>query len=387
MNTHTPPTAQDAASPRLPALSDERVDDIETAVFAGIARDRARAGSRRRGLWLGAGAAAVVIVVAAAVAPLVAGVVSPPTVGGSTADSAVAPAEPGMAGGSEIAKDDTAGGSAASAPTDLSSAPSATDVIDRQIIATASATIVVDDIAAGARSVAAAAAGMGGYVESMTVGQSGVVLPLNGAAYDVAPTNGSQLYPSSSDGGWVTVRVPSDQLMPLIDQLSNVGEVTASSLTRQDVTDQTIDLQARIDASQASVDRLTELMTQATSTADLIAAEAALADRQATLESYQQQLKYLSDQVDLSTLTVTLEPAAVPVDADPAGFADGIAAGWNGLVATLNAVVISIGFLIPWIVVVAVIAAVVWAIVTLARRGRKSRARTSAPASAPANDE
>jgi hypothetical protein len=375
MNTEIPQSAQDAASPRLPELSDARIDEIESALFADIAHERTKAGSRRRRVWLGVGAAAAVIVVAAVMTPFVAGVLSPSATGGE----AIAPAV--GVGGSEIARDaapdgalnsDASGGSESSVG---SSAPGATGVVDRQIIATGSATVVVDDVAAAARGVAAAAVGMGGYVESMTIGQSGVVVPMDGGMNDTMP------YPAAPDGGWVTVRVPSDQLTVMMEQLSGFGEVTASSITRQDVTDQTIDLKARIEASQASVDRLTELMAQATSTADLIAAESALAERQATLESYQQQLEYLSGQVDMSTLTVNVAPRSIPVTADPAGFGDGLAAGWNGLVATLNALVVSLGFLIPWIVVIAVAAAVVWAVITLVRRGRDRRHRTAHKAS------
>ena len=133
--------------------------------------------------------------------------------------------------------------------------------------------------------------------------------------------------------------MPADQLQDVVDELDDVGEVTATNLSRQDVTEQTVDLEARIDAAQASVDRLTALMAQAQSVADLIAAEAALSERQALLESYQQQLEMLDDQVAMSTLSVTVRRTSSPSTADPAGFGDGLAAGWNGLVATLNGIV------------------------------------------------
>ena len=121
----------------------------------------------------------------------------------------------------------------------------------------------------------------------MSIGQSGQVYPVDpssGVVYDSS-------YPYTPDGAWITVRVPADELTGMVRELSALGEVTASSVNRQDVTEQTVDLRARIEASQASVDRLTELMSQATSVADLIAAESALAERQATLESYQAQLE------------------------------------------------------------------------------------------------
>jgi hypothetical protein len=170
----------------------------------------------------------------------------------------------------------------------------------------------------------------------------------------------------------------------VVDELSDVGEVTASAINRQDVTEQTVDLRARIEAAQASVDRLLDLMTEATTTADLIAAEAALSERQALLESYEQQLEMLEGQVAMSSLTVTLTPVVETVEADPAGFADGLVAGWNGLVATLNGIVIALGFLLPWLAVAAVAALVVWAIVRWVR-GRRERKRADAAAARPAD--
>ena len=173
--------------------------------------------------------------------------------------------------------------------------------------------------------------------------------------------------------------MPSDQLDSVVSELSDLGEVTASSINRQDVTEQTIDLRARVAAEQASVDQLTALLAQAQSVSDLVAIESALAERQANLESYQQQLEYLDGQVAMSSLTVTLVPHSEPVEADPAGFTDGLAAGWNGLVATLNGIVIALGFLIPWIVVVGIAALIVWWIVRIVRR-RPTRRPVAAPA-------
>ena len=130
---------------------------------------------------------------------------------------------------------------------------------------------------------------------------------------------------------------------------------------------------ARVAALETSVARLTELLAQSTSTADLIAAESALSERQSELDSLRQQLTWLEGQVDMSSVTVTLTEPAPTVHADPAGFGDGVAAGWNGLVATLNGVVIAIGFLLPWLGVLAIAGLVVWAVRGAVRRRRAAR--------------
>lgn len=353
----------------LPELADRRIDEIEDALFADIARDRIARRARRGRVWMGGAAAAAVVVVAAVIAPSVVSSIGAGSSGGTAFDAPVTTTDSGggadgaFVDGTKLAEEsavDAAGDAAAT---------------DRDIITTASATVVVDDVSVAARTVGDAATARGGYVESMNVGTTDPQpMTEDGIAYDVYP------YPYPGDGAWITVRVPADELTAMIDELGEVGEVTASSVNRQDVTEQTVDLEARIDATQASVDRLTELMGQASDLSDLIAAESALAERQALLESYQQQLESLEGMIELSTLSVSLTPRVEPVSADPAGFADGVTAGWNGLVATLNGIVIAIGFLIPWIAVLAVAGLIVWGVVRLVHRRRRGRDASDADA-------
>ncbi|WP_228484801.1 DUF4349 domain-containing protein [Microbacterium cremeum] len=360
----------------LPELSRDRVDEIEEALFSEIARDRSRQAARRtrRGrLWIAGGAAAAIVAVAAVIAPSVGSLVS--GTGGTSDGSAIAPVAPaddawgGMDSGVALDSREAMPGLAEQEAADQSMG--AGSAADRDIITTASATVSVDDVEAAARTVGESAVAHGGYVESMSIGTDGRVYPVD--PMDGGVVDSTMPVPYTPDGAWVTVRVPADELPALVDELADTGEVTATSINRYDVTEQTVDLEARIDAAQASVDRLTELMAQAESVADLIAAESALSERQALLESYQQQLEMLETQVAMSTLTVTIVPAIKTVDADPAGFADGVVAGWNGLVATLNGIVIALGFLLPWLVVVGVAALIVWGIVRVLRRRRVRR--------------
>ncbi len=354
----------------LPELTDRRIDDIESALFAGIARERSAQRARRGRWWIGGAAAAAVIVVAAVIAPSVGGLLGGGLVGSASDESAVSPEAPTVDRDTGGGDSGSFAGSDGAATEESSGAAQSTG--EREIITSASATVIVDDIPATAETIAEAAEARDGYVESMNIGQAGKVIPVDpntGMEYDSMPYP----YPYPLDGAWITVRVPADELSGMVRELSALGEVTASTINRQDVTEQVVDLEARIEASQASVDRLTELMSQATSVADLLAAESALAERQATLESYQAQLESLESMVALSSLTVTLQPVVEPVEADPAGFADGLVAGWNGLVATLNGIVVALGFLIPWLVVLALAGLIVWGIVRLVRRRRAAR--------------
>ncbi|MDU0368310.1 DUF4349 domain-containing protein [Microbacterium sp. KSW4-17] len=354
------------SSPTLPTLPADRVDAIETAVFGRIADERDRRRRRRRGVWTGVGAAAAVVVMAAVVGPSLG-----TTSGVSGSSTAVGAADRAPESGTtDQSAQGFAGAGAGSAPVApdqsgagiRSEASASTATPGREIVATGSSTVAVDDIGTAIEAIGDTATAAGGYVESSQLGDGGVAMPLEGA------TTGATL-----SSGWITVRVPADSLTGVMDGLGDVGEVTATSVTRSDVTDQAIDLRARVAAGEASVARLTELMAQAGSVSDLIAAESALAERQAQLDSDRQVLQSLSSQVAMSSLSVQLTARTASVAADPAGFGDGLSAGWNGLVAMLNGAVIGLGFLLPWIAVAAIAAAVVWGARRIVRRRRAAR--------------
>lgn len=364
-------TRMDAAPQRLPEFDEARLDAVEAGVFAGIARERSA--RRRRRMWTGVGAAAAVVVIALAIVPA-AGLLS--SVSGTSGSAALAPeaVKPIPAPAAGAPDSSTSGGKATSgaANSAAGSSGSTGSSAQRDVVTTASATVRVDDVRASVTRIGAAAKAQGGYVEGMSIGQAGATaLPSTGDGVQT-----TEPAPPVS-GAWITVRVPAGTLDDVVTSLAGIGQVEASSINRQDVTDQTIDLQARVAASEASVARLTELMGKAGSVADLLAAESALADRQATLESERQQLKALDDQVAMSTLTVTVLPRAAAAAANPTGFGSGFVAGWNALVATFNGVVVGVAFLLPWIAVAAVVGLIVWGVLALRRR----RARASIPPS------
>jgi len=352
--------------PDLPELPDETVDRIEDEVFARIADERARTSATsatrsrtRRRRWLTAGGVAAAFVAGVLITPPILGTVAGSSSGtssetlrgwdiaaqsGGSAPNGTAPVQ-----GLESAKSGSAG----------SSADSSTP---REVVQTGSATIRVDDVRAAADALTALAEKHGGRVESMTIGSGA-------PGQDPALLTGRE-----KDHGWLSLRVPATDLQAVMAALGDYGTVEATSVGESDVTEAAVDLRARIDSATASVQRLTELMAKAGSVSELLEAEVALTDRQAQLESAQQQLKDLESQVTMSSVQITLTRTAAPA-ADPAGFGDGLAAGWAGLIASLNALVIASGFLLPWLGVAVVIALVVWGVVHLVRR-RRSRSNS-----------
>lgn len=355
MNEHTPV----AETPELPDLPQASIERIERDVFATIASDRIsgtnsapaspmveKRRTRRRGWLTGIGVAAA----------FVAGVlITPPLLSLTTTSS----------GGVSVTSESSPGGAVDTSVPESSAMDAvsgdATESTDREIIASATAMLRVDDVAHAVDSVSALAEQYGGHVESTDVSASAT-------ASDAADPR------DRGEHGSVTVRVPSADLTEVIQHLGDSGTVISSSTSQEDVTSTAIDLRARVEATRASVDRLTELMSQSGSVSDLIDAEVALTDRQAQLESYTQQLAALDDQVEMSVLRVQLT-TQLTATAEPDGFADGLLAGWNGLIVSLNALVIAVGFLLPWLVVAGAVLLVIW----LIRRRRRRAAASEKP--------
>ncbi|HEY5221452.1 MAG TPA: DUF4349 domain-containing protein [Microbacteriaceae bacterium] len=181
--------------------------------------------------------------------------------------------------------------------------------------------------------------------------------------------------PDQRASATLTLRIPSPKLDATLADLKKLGTVNSVTTSSQDVTTQVKDVNARITALQTSVNRLLELMSKATSTADLISIESSLTQRQADLDSLISQQNYLKDQVSLATITLELHAPGTVAAAGPDNFFSGLAAGWNALVVAAGAFLVFLGVVLPWLVLIAVVGGIVWGGIRLVGRSRRSRSQ------------
>ncbi|MGO4103457.1 DUF4349 domain-containing protein [Leifsonia sp. YAF41] len=169
----------------------------------------------------------------------------------------------------------------------------------------------------------------------------------------------------------LTLRIPTTALDHTLTELKKLGAVKVVSLSSADVTQQSVDLDARITSLGTSVDRLLTMMSTSTNTTDLIAIESALAQRQAELEGLISQRTFLSDQIEYSTITLDLTAEGVLAPGSPTDFWGAIAAGFSALIAAGAGLLVALGYALPWLIALGVIAAVVLLIVRGVRRKRR----------------
>jgi hypothetical protein len=196
------------------------------------------------------------------------------------------------------------------------------------------------------------------------------------ARQEFAPQGGD------AGGAQLTLRIPAERLTATLDRLKQLGEVEELQLSASDVTREVQDIDARVTALRSSITRLLALQDAAATVEDLIALETAISDRQAELESLEAQQRFLADQVGLSTITLVLGSRDVAPVSEPDTFLTGLITGWEALVAFGSGLLVLLGVLLPWLVLLGLLALVVLLIVRRARR-RSTPTVASAEAAAP----
>ena len=108
-----------------------------------------------------------------------------------------------------------------------------------------------------------------------------------------------------------TLRVPEASLDAVLDSLGTLGKVASRTVSAEDVTEQAIDLDARLKDLIASRDRLRQLHEKATSVTEVITVERELARVQGEVDSLEGRLKHLRSAAALAEVQVSIRQKIV----------------------------------------------------------------------------
>lgn len=105
----------------------------------------------------------------------------------------------------------------------------------------------------------------------------------------------------------LTFRVPSKGFNSTLATLETLGTVTRRNVQGEDVTEQYIDVDARLKNKIVLRDQLKQLLEKATAVKDVLAIETELNRVQADIDSMEGRIKALKGQVDYATVNLSLE--------------------------------------------------------------------------------
>ncbi len=253
-------------------------------------------------------------------------------------------------GGVELHADGGAAGSAADSS--VASPESMVMTDDRSIVRTGSLDLEVKSVGEASQQIASIVEGLGGEIASQQVSGSG----------------------DATQSGSLLIRVPTERFAEAFDALSEVGTVRSEQRASDDVTETHVDLTARVEALETSVGRLTDLLANAESTSDLLEIETALSARQAELDGLTAQLDSLEGQIERATISIWMtEPSVLP-GGGPQNFWEALGTGVASIGSFASGLVIFVGIILPWLLILGVVAAAV--LIPLGIRRRKRAAPT-----------
>jgi hypothetical protein len=189
----------------------------------------------------------------------------------------------------------------------------------------------------------------------------------------VADKQGGFVFSSSiaTRSGLLVLHVPAKRFDAAMTALRQIGTVRGVSVSAQDVTNQFVDLSARLTILEGRRRALEKLYLKAATISETLRVEDALNQTQQGIEQIQGELNVIENRTSESTIRIQLREAGVanvttqtPVRTPSLGnaWAHAIA----GFVGVIAAVVIGLGYLIP----LAILALMIWLVVTLIRRRR-----------------
>lgn len=233
---------------------------------------------------------------------------------------------------------------------------------ERIIIRTADMAIIVVDTEEAMNTIAQMVADNGGWVVNSNVFQ----------------------YDENAKTGNMSVRIPSDGFSSFLEAISGMAvEVTRLSTSGQDVTEEYVDLSARLDNLEATADRVRNFLDEAKTVEEALEVNRELSRLEGEIEVIKGRLQYLEQSSAFSMISIDLTPDVLSQPLEVGGWQpEGVAkSALETLIATLQTLAdVAIWFVIYVLPLLLIVGIPLWLVIRYFRRRRAARKEESAPA-------
>jgi uncharacterized protein DUF4349 len=175
----------------------------------------------------------------------------------------------------------------------------------------------------------------------------------------------------------LTIRVPSSRFGDALQQLKSLeGEVQTSGVSAQDVTDQFVDLQARLTAKQAEEQRYIAILNRANTIDEILKVDASLGSVRTQIEQLTAQINSIKQRTDFSTISMSISTLSVlPGDTTTKAWDPAKTVG--RALAALGAMMQVFADVVIWLVVFGWLPLIAFAVLIFAARMRRPTAPTA----------
>jgi len=177
-------------------------------------------------------------------------------------------------------------------------------------------------------------------------------------AYEGYVTN-SNMWTSDTEtkSGNITIKIPEKRFEEFGDSLVQIGKVKSKETSARDVTEEYIDLQARLKNLKNQEKRYTELLDMAKDVQDVLAIEVQLGRIRGEIESYEGRIKYLENTTTFGTFYINLyEPEKIVHEW---GIKNTFDRAIDAFIVSVAGIIILGGFFIPILIFLGIIYSIV----------------------------
>lgn len=152
----------------------------------------------------------------------------------------------------------------------------------------------------------------------------------------------------------MTIRVPAEKFDETLGEIRAAGDrVIQETVKGQDVTEEFIDIEARLKAKRALEEQFLEIMKRSTTVSDALNVQKELAEVRGEIEKIEGRKRFLENQAALSTIRIQmLTPASL--SANPSGFfyelKEAVSTGFNAALQVVLFLVTAAIALLPFLI-------------------------------------
>ena len=193
--------------------------------------------------------------------------------------------------------------------------------------------------------------------------------------------------------GYYVVRIPTDKFDAFMNLADDIGNVTNSGRTAENVTSQYTDYEARLSSLYTQEERLLNMLEESGDLESLIQLEARLSEVRYEIESIERNLRNLDQRLAYSTISLELQEVEIYTPTVPVQrtfgekLRDAFADGWNSFVRGMQNFIVNNVRSLPGLVLFVVIVGAALLVVRKVLRKRKVRKAQKAAASEEVNQE
>lgn len=149
----------------------------------------------------------------------------------------------------------------------------------------------------------------------------------------------------------ITIRVPKDKFHVAVQEIETYGKVLDERTSSEDVTQQYIDLKARLENLQRQEKRLNEILGMAKTVDEVLNVERELERVRGEIESLQGQVNYLERNVAMSVITVGLKEPLPPFTPPGMDWGETFETALGAFFAVVRGLIILVVSLLPLVAI------------------------------------